>query len=56
MISVELRKPHIAVVTSGGATMGADQNKYQGQPQVRPTAQKKAPLDVQEEKEVFLKV
>ena len=36
--------------------MGANQNTQQGQPQVRPVTQKKAPLDVQQEKEVFLEV
>ena len=36
--------------------MGVDQNTQQGQPQVRPTAQKKDPIDVQQEKELFLNV
>ena len=56
MISVEPRQPNLVVVTRGGVAMGADQNTLQGQPQVRPATQKKAPLDVQQEKEVFLEV
>ena len=56
MIYVKLREPHIVVVTRGGAATGADHNTQQGQPQVRPTTQKKAPLYVQKEKEVFLDV
>ena len=54
MIYIEPRQPNLAVVTRGGAVIGADQNTLQGHPQVRHTAQKKAPLDVQQEKEVFL--
>ena len=50
MIYVEPRESHIVVVTRGGVATGADQNTHQGQPQVRPTTQNKAPLDVQKEK------
>ena len=50
MISVESRQPHIVVVTRGGVVTGANQTTQQGQRQVRPVAQKKAPLDVQQEK------
>ena len=56
MIFVELREPHIVVVTRGGIVTGAYQNRKQGQAQVRPMAQKKASLDVYKEKEVFLDV
>ena len=56
MISSEPREAHIVVVIRGGIVIGADQNTQQGQPQVRPVAQKKALLDVQKEKEVFLEV
>ena len=54
MIYVELRQPNLVVVTRGGDAVGVDQNTLQGQPQVWPEAQKKALLDVQQEKEVFL--
>ena len=54
MISIEPRQPKLDVVTRGGATIGADQNTPQGHPHVRPAAQKKALLDVQQEKEFFL--
>ena len=50
MIYTEPRQPHIVVVTRGGVVMGADQNTQQGKPQVRFLAQKKALLDVQQEK------
>ena len=56
MIFVEPRKPHIVVVTIVGAATGANQNTQQGKLQVRPMAQKKELLDVQQEKEVFLEV
>ena len=56
MISVKLREPHIAIVTRGGDATGADQNIQQARLQVRPAAQKKASLDVQNEKEVLLDV
>ena len=54
MVSSEPRQPNLAVVTRGGVVIGAYQNTPQGHPQVRPAAQKKALLDVQHEKEVFL--
>ena len=44
------------VIMRGGAATGVDHNTQQGQPQVRPVTQKKALLDVQNYKEVFLKV
>ena len=54
MISSEPRQPNLVVVTGGGPATRADQNTQQGHLQVRPTTQKKASLDVQQEKEVFL--
>ena len=52
MIVAEPREPSVVVITRGGATMGTDQDTQtepvaQAQSQVRPAAQKKAPLDVQ---------
>ena len=49
------------MVTRGGVVTGADQATQtdpmaQAHPQVRPTAQKKAPLDVQEKKFIFMDV
>ena len=54
MIYAEPRQPNLGVVTRGGSLTGADQNTLSGQPQVRPAAQKKSLLDVQQEKEVLL--
>ena len=47
MISAKPRQPNLVVVTRGGAATGVDQNTPQGHPQVRPTTQKKALLNVQ---------
>ena len=41
-------------MTRGGVATGVDQEAPYGQLQVQPVAQKKAPFDVQKEKEVFL--
>ena len=49
MIYVEPRESHIVVVTRAGVATREDQNTQQGQPQVRPAAQKKTLLDVQQE-------
>ena len=54
MISSEPIKPNLVVVMQGGASTGADQNTLLRQPQVRPAAQNKSLLDVQQEKEVLL--
>ena len=56
MIYVKPRESHIVVVMRGGVAIGVDQDIQQGQPQVRPTTQKKALLDFQQEKEVFVEV
>ena len=56
LIYVEPRQPSLTIVTRGGVATGADQNTLQEHPQVRPMAQKKALLDFQQEKEVFLDV
>ena len=56
MTSVEPRKPKIDFITRGGVATREDQNTHHGQLHVQPAAQKKAPLDVQKEKEVFLDV
>ena len=55
MIVREPREPSVAMITRGGAEMGADQATQieptvKKQPQVRPTTQKKVPLDVQNKK------
>ena len=54
MLSAKLREPNIVVFTREGVAIGAYQNTHYGQPQVRSVAQKKDPLDVHKEKEVFL--
>ena len=56
MISIEPREPHIIFVACGGVAIVEDQNIHQGQPQVRPTAHNKAPLDVQKDKGGFLEM
>ena len=56
MISAEPRQPNLAIVTRGGVATGVDQNTPQGHLQVRAATQNKAPLDVQQEKELFLEV
>ena len=61
MIVVEPWEPSVALITRGGVVMGADQAMpteptVQAQPQVRPTAQNKASLVVQEQKHVFMDV
>ena len=56
MIYVKPRQPKLVVVTRVGVATSADQNTPQGHLQVRPAAQNKGPLDVQQEKEVFLEV
>ena len=61
MIVTKPLEPNVAVVTRGGAAMGADQATQtepviQAQPQVRLAAQKKAPLDVQKKKNIFMDV
>ena len=54
MISSKPRQPNLAIVTRGGVATRAYQNTLQGHPQVQHATQKKALLDVQQEKEVFL--
>ena len=61
MIVAEPQEPTIAVVTSGGDAMGADQameteHVTQAEPLVCPAVQKKTPLDVQEQKHIFMDV
>ena len=54
MIFVEPRQPNLTIVTRGEDAIGVDQNTPQGHLEVQLVVQKKAPLDVQQEKEVFL--
>ena len=56
MISIEPREPHIVFVTWGDVAIVEDQNIHQGQPQVRPTAHNKSPLEVQKDKGGFLEM
>ena len=56
MISSEPGQPILVVVTRGGAATRVDQNTPQGHMQVRPATQKKASLNVQQEKEFFMDV
>ena len=61
MIVTEPWEPNAVVVTRGGATTGADQATQTDpvmhvQPQVRPAAKKKAPIDIQEQKCIFMDV
>ena len=45
MISIEPREHHIVVFMRVGVTTGVDQYIQQGKSKVRPTTQKKSPLD-----------
>ena len=61
MIVGEPREINVAMVTRGGATIGADQamkieHVAHGKPQVQPSMKKKAPLDIQEQKSIFMDV
>ena len=61
MIFIEPWEPNVAVVMRGGAMIGAYQATQidptmHMQPQVRPAAKKKAPIDIQEQKHIFMDV
>ena len=53
-ISTQPRETYIVVVTRGGVVMREDQEAPYGKLQVQLAAQKKAPYDVQKERELFL--
>ena len=61
MIVYERRELNVAMVTRGCAMIGADQATQtypttHAQPQVRPATKKKAPIDIQEQKHIFMDV